>query len=278
MNRKKIKSIFAQAKEENRAIPAFNFNNLECLKAIVESAEEEKYVVIAQVTESAAKYIGFDFVNAISLVAQKSEYVLLHWDHGFDYLIAQKMVESKCFNSVMHDSSLLSWNKNVEHTQKIMKLGIANDVWIEAEIGKIGGKEDDNESEGSSNTTIDEAKSFVELCSPDMLAIAVGTAHGYYSGKININVDLIKKISLAIPNTFLVLHGGSGIPDEIIKKCINNGIIKLNVGTEVAHAFYNGLTEWINGNPNNFDSRKFNRYAIDKTKELIKRKIKLCKN
>ncbi|MEG0124393.1 MAG: class II fructose-bisphosphate aldolase [Malacoplasma sp.] len=278
MNREQINLFFLQAQKERRAIPAFNFNNLECLKAIIEAAEEEQYVVIAQVTESAAKYIGFDFVKAIAKAARNSKYVILHWDHGFDYLIAQTMVQSKCFNSVMHDSSLFPWETNVEHTQKMVKLGLENDVWIEAEIGKIGGKEDDHESDSTSQTTVQEAKSFVQLCSPDMLAIAVGTAHGYYNGEIKINVDLIKEISSAIPKTFLVLHGGSGIPNEIIKNCIDNGIVKLNIGTEVAHAYYNGLTEWINKNPNNFDSRKFNRHAIDKTKEIIKSKITLCRN
>lgn len=275
-NKLKIRKEFLKAKKEKRAILAFNFNNLESLKGIIEAAEEKKYLVIAQVTESAAKYIGYDFIAAFASVVKESKYVIFHWDHGFNYEDAIKMVKSKIFNSVMHDSSILSWQENVEHSQQMVKLGNKYDVWIESEIGKIGGKEDDHEGIESAHTTVEEAINFTKLVKPDMLAIAVGTAHGYYKNEVKVNLERIREINEAIKDTFLVLHGGSGVPDNIIKEAIKNGIVKINIGTEIAHAYYKGINKWMKENPDSFDSRKFGRSGIEAVKSLVKQKIDLC--
>lgn len=276
-NREFILNQFREAKNNNKAIPGFNFDNLEMLKAIVEVSNEEKVFVFAMATESAAKYMGIDYVNILKKICDSNKYVAFHWDHGFSKELALDAIKNK-WHSVMHDASKLDFENNIKDSLEVKNYALKNDVWTESEIGPIGGKEDDNESNENSTTSINEAIEFYNKVQPDMLAIAVGTAHGLYKGEVKINFDLIKEFNNKIPNSFLVLHGGSGIPDELIVKSIKSGIVKINFGTELKIAYSNAIKEWFKNNPNQFDARKFGRYAIDKVKEVVLKKIKLCKS
>lgn len=274
-NREYLYNQFKKAKENQYAICGFNFDNLEMLKAIVEVANETKTFVLAMATESAAKYMGVEYVNLLQKITNSTPYVRFHWDHGFDKQLAIDAVNNK-WDSVMHDSSKLDFESNVKATVEIKNLAIQNDVWTEAEIGPIGGKEDDNESNHTQTTTVEEAIKYYNAAKPDMLAVAVGTAHGLYKGEVKIDFDLIKNINEQLKDVFLVLHGGSGIPDEMIKKAIKCGITKVNVGTELKIAYANGIQEWFKNNPNQFDARKYGRYGIEAVKEVIRKKIALC--
>lgn len=276
-NREFILNQFIDAKKNKYAIPGFNFDNLEMLKAIVEVSNEQKVFVFAMATESAAKYMGINYVNLLKKICENNKYVAFHWDHGFDKQLAIDAINNK-WNSVMHDASKLKFEDNIKDSLEVKNYALKNDVWTESEIGPIGGKEDDHESNNNSITSINEAIEFYNMVKPDMLAIAVGTAHGLYKGEVNINFDLIKEFNAKIPNSFLVLHGGSGIPDELIINSIKSGIVKINFGTELKIAYANGIKEWFEKNPNQFDARKFGRYAIDKVKEIILKKIKLCRS
>lgn len=276
-NREFILKEFINAKNNKQAIPGFNFDNLEMLKAIVEVSNEQKVFVFAMATESAAKYMGIEYVNSLKEICSNNKYVAFHWDHGFDKELALNAITNK-WNSVMHDASKLDFKENIKASLEVKNYALKNDVWTESEIGPIGGKEDDNESKENSITSISEAIEFYENVKPDMLAIAVGTAHGLYKGEVKINYQLIEEFNKKIPSAFLVLHGGSGIPNELIIKSIKSGITKINFGTELKIAYANGLKEWFEKNPDSFDARKFGRYAIDKVKDVILQKIKLCKS
>ncbi|MGL4647728.1 MAG: class II fructose-bisphosphate aldolase [Mycoplasmoidaceae bacterium] len=276
-NRKNIKKIFFDAKKKRIAIPAFNFDNLEMLKAIVEVAEEKKTHVMVMATESAAKYMGIAYVNELQKVARKSKYIISHWDHGFTKKDAVNALKNG-WNSVMHDSSRLKFKDNVKETNYMINLGKAHDVWIEAEIGLIGGKEDDANEKFDASTSVQEAVNFYEQAPCDMLAIAVGTAHGMYQGEVNLNVKRIKEIQAKLPKANLVLHGGSGVPDSLIKKAIKAGVVKINFGTELKIAYKNGIVNWLEKNPDGYDARKFGSSGIEAVKEIVRLKIKLCKN
>lgn len=274
-NREFILNEFKKAKQNKYAIPAFNFDNLEMLKAIVEVANERKFFVLAMATESAAKYMGIEYVNLLKNITNLSPYVKFHWDHGFDKELALNAIKNK-WNSVMHDSSKLPFDQNVAASLEVKELAIENDVWVESEIGPIGGKEDDHESNETKTTTVKEAIDFYNAAKPDMLAIAVGTAHGLYKGEIKINFDLIKEVNNSLKDVFLVLHGGSGIPDDMISKAISLGIVKINFGTELKIAYANSIKEWFNENKNQFDARKYGRAGIEGVKKVINSKIDLC--
>lgn len=276
-NREFIFNQFADAKKNKYAIPGFNFDNLEMLKAIVEVSNEQKVFVFAMATESAAKYMGIEYVNALKKICDNNKYVAFHWDHGFDKQLALDAIKNK-WHSVMHDASKLDFKNNIKDSLEVKNYAVENDIWTESEIGPIGGKEDDHESNNNSTTSINEAINFYNEVKPDMLAIAVGTAHGLYKGEVKINFDLIKEFNEQIPNSFLVLHGGSGVPDSLIIESIKCGITKINFGTELKIAYANGIKEWFDKNQNKFDARKFGRYAIDKVKEVILKKIKLCRS
>lgn len=268
-----LKKELLKARENGYAIPAFNWDNLEMLKAIVESAEELNSPVILMVTESAAKYMGVDYAIALGLQAVKDAKVptILHWDHGFDKDLIKQAIDAG-FDSVMLDASQETFEDNVKNTIEIVEYAHQKGVEVESEIGHVGGKEDDRNSEVKSYTDIQEAKQFDQLTQIDALAIAVGTAHGLYKGKVELQFDLIKQIANEV-ETPLVLHGSSDVPIEQLKKAINCGITKINIGTDLKTVNGSALRKWLIQNPEGFDARKFGRFAIDAVKKVVASKI-----
>ncbi|ARU90978.1 fructose/tagatose bisphosphate aldolase, class II [Spiroplasma clarkii] len=270
----KLKEELLKAKQGKYAVPAFNFDNLEMMKGIIEAAEAEKSPVILMVTESAAKYMGLDYVFAFSLTAaiKATVPVVLHWDHGFDISLIKRAIDAG-FSSVMLDSSLKPFAENVKETQEIVAYARQKGVEVESEIGHVGGKEDDRNSSSKGYTDVQEAVEFDKQTQIDALAVAIGTSHGLFSGEIKLQFELLAELEKNI-KTPLVLHGSSQVPLEDLQKAIDLGITKINIGTDLKMACAEGIKAWFKENPNGFDARKYGRNGVDFVKAEAIKKIR----
>jgi len=269
------KELLDHANKHGYAVGAFNINNMEIVQAIIEAAEETNSPVILQASQGGIKYAGIEYIAALGKVAaQKAKVpVALHLDHGTDFDQVMLCIRYG-FTSVMIDGSKHPLKENIELTKKVVEVAHAVGVSVEAELGKIGGTEDDitvDEWEATF-TDPDEAKLFVEETGVDSLAVAVGTAHGVYKGEPKLDFDRIKTIKelVGIP---LVLHGSSGVPADSIKKAIEAGINKINIDTDLRVAFTKAMKDFLRENPDNIDPRKILTPARKAMKEVIKEKI-----
>ena len=264
------------ALENNYALPAFNYTNLEGIKAIIEAAEEMNSPVIIQVTQGAIDYAGFEYLRDLGTGAaiRSKVPVVLHLDHGKDYNYLLKAFRYG-WTSLMMDASHESFENNVSIVKEVVKMASPLDVAVEAELGVIGGKEDDLEVDEAIYTEVNEAIEFAKQSNCDSLAIAVGTAHGIYKGEVKINYDRIEEIKKAsgIP---LVLHGSSGVPDEMVTKAVKSGINKVNFDTELKLANLAALNKFLTENPGVYDVRKIYKPCIEAMKEVVKAKIRAC--
>lgn len=272
-----MSQILLKAQAERYAVGAFNMNNLETLQAIIDVAEEERSPVIVQLSEGALKYVGIEYAEAcVRAAALKSTIpVALHLDHGHSFEKIMQCLRHG-FSSVMIDGSKLSLEENIALTQKVVEAAKPIGVTVEAELGKIGGTEDDHsvDEREASMTSPEEAREFAEKTQVDALAIAIGTAHGPYKGKPELDfarLEAIRKI-VSIP---LVLHGASGVYDEDIKKAISMGISKINVNTDFQIAFSTKVREILSNDEKVYDPRKILGPARDAMKEKVREKIRL---
>ncbi|NDI34806.1 class II fructose-1,6-bisphosphate aldolase [Chengkuizengella sediminis] len=265
------------AKEKKFAVGQFNMNNLEFSQAIVQAAMEENSPFIFGVSEGALKYMGIEFTVAMAEAAAKQSGlpIALHLDHGSSFDVAMKCIRAG-FSSVMFDGSHYSYEENVRLTKEVVKTAHAMGVSVEGELGTIGGVEDDiSVDESDANLAKpDEAIRFYEETGVDCLAIAVGTAHGMYSGDPDIKFDIIEEVTKNIPVP-VVLHGGSGVPDEMIRKSIEAGVGKINVNTENQVALTNAIRNVLNSNDSVYDPRKYLGPGKEAMVEVVKSKIKL---
>lgn len=271
------KEILDHANKHNYAVGAFNVNNMEIVQAIVEAAEEMNAPVILQASQGAIKYAGIEYITALAKVAASKVKVpvAIHLDHGTDFEQIMLCIRHG-FTSVMIDGSKYELKKNIEITRKVVEVAHAVGVSVEAELGKIGGTEDDITVDEREATFTDpeEAKIFVDETNVDSLAIAVGTAHGVYKGEPKLDFDRIKAIKdkLGIP---LVLHGSSGVPADAIEKAVSLGINKINIDTDLRIAFTQAMKDYHKEHPDNIDPRKVLGPARAAMKEVIKGKIAL---
>ncbi|MDI3477880.1 MAG: tagatose 1,6-diphosphate aldolase GatY/KbaY [Thermoanaerobacterium sp.] len=264
------------------AIAAFNIHNLETLKAVMQAASEEKSPIILQTTPSTLKFAGAKYIIAMAENAA-IEYgipTILHLDHCENIETIFECIDLG-YTSVMVDGSKLSFEQNADMVKKVVDYAHKKGVQVEAEIGKVGGTEDDvtvSEYEASL-TDPNEAVEFVKRTGVDSLAIAIGTAHGMYKGKPKIDFERLRIIRdlVDIP---IVLHGASDVPDEMIRKAVSYGINKINIATDLKNAFGKALKEFFKDNPNEYDPRKYFMPAIDAAKQVAISKIKLagCSN
>ena len=251
-----VRDILNKAKNEKYAIPQFNINNLEWAKYILEVCEEEKSPVFLGVSSGAAKYMGgfntvVGMVNGLKKDLNITVPVMLHLDHATTFELCKNAVDAG-FDSIMFDGSKLPYEENIKVTNEVKNY--LNGQLLEAEIGKIGGEED-----GIANevyfTSVSEAEDFISKTNIDMLAPALGSVHGIYKGKPDIKIDIMKEISekTSMP---LVLHGGSGIPEEILKESVNSGICKANFNTELQLGWHEEVVKFIRENESVYDPRK----------------------
>ncbi|NLY66180.1 MAG: class II fructose-1,6-bisphosphate aldolase, partial [Tissierellia bacterium] len=233
--------------------------------------------VILQASQGAIKYAGIEYITALAKVAASKVKVpvAIHLDHGTDFEQIMLCIRHG-FTSVMIDGSKYELKKNIEITRKVVEVAHAVGVSVEAELGKIGGTEDDITVDEREATFTDpeEAKIFVDETNVDSLAIAVGTAHGVYKGEPKLDFDRIKAIKdkLGIP---LVLHGSSGVPADAIEKAVSLGINKINIDTDLRIAFTQAMKDYHKEHPDNIDPRKVLGPARAAMKEVIKEKIAL---
>lgn len=271
------KELLLQAQKEGYAVGAFNVENMEMVQAVVAAAEEMHSPVILQTTPSTVKYAGLDYYYAnVKAAAEKSSVpVVIHLDHGNSFALAMQALRTG-YTSVMIDGSHESFEENVMLSKAVTDACRPSGVTVEAELGKVGGKEDDLDG-GDDNPYTDpwEAKEFVERTGVDALAVGIGTAHGVYKGTPKLQFDILSKIreKVDIP---LVLHGTSGVPDEDVKECIRRGICKVNYATDLRIAYTEGVHEVLDQNPSTIDPKKYSGKGREKVKEYVKSKMLVC--
>lgn len=269
--------LLLDAQEKGYAVGAFNVNNMEIIQAIIEAAEETKSPVILQASQGGLKYAGLEYIATLGkLAAEKSSVpVALHLDHGTDFGQVMGCIRNG-FSSVMIDASQYPLEENIARTKKVIEVAHAVGVTVEAELGKIGGTEDDItvDERDATFTDPEEAKRFVEETGVDYLAVAVGTAHGVYQGEPKLDFDRIKALRQAV-DVPLVLHGSSGVPYEALKKAISLGISKVNIDTDIRISFANAVKDFVKENPEEIDPRKLLGPAREAMKETIKEKMEV---
>ncbi len=267
-----------KARENKVAIAAFNVHNLETIQAVVEAAAEERAPVIIQTTPGTLKHAGISYVAACVKAASElyDIPIALHLDHCPSYSTIVKCIQSG-YTSVMIDGSHLPYEKNVTLVSKVVEMAHYAGVAVEGELGRIGGTEDDMtiDEREAALTVPEEALSFVEATGVDILAVAIGTAHGEYKGEPKLDFKRLMSIKELV-DVPLVLHGASGIPDESIRKAIANGICKINIATELKVAMAHAIQEIFQRNPKENDPRKYMGAAKVAVKEVVRQKIRLC--
>ena len=272
------KEMLLDAQKKGYAVGAFNVENMEMVMAVVSAAEELKSPVIMQTTPSTVKYADFDYFYAnVKVAAEKANVpVAIHLDHGSSFELAMKAYRTG-YTSIMIDGSHGSFEENIALTKSVVEVCKSGNVPVEAELGKVGGKEDDLDGGEGGYTDPLEAKEFVEKTNVDSLAVAIGTAHGVYKGEPKLDLDRLSQIKevVGIP---LVLHGTSGVPDEVVTECVNRGICKVNYATDLRIAFTKGVKKVLDENPDTIDPKKYNSQGREEVKEYVKSKMIVVKS
>ena len=266
------KEMLLDAQANHYAIGAFNIESLEFVMAVLAAAEETKSPVIMQTTPGTVKFAGLDyFYGMVKAAAERASVpVALHLDHGDGFVRCMQALRTG-YTSVMIDGSHESFEDNIALTKSVAEVGAAMGVPVEAELGKVGGKEDDGPAVEGENpyTDPDEAREFVERTGCTSLAIGVGTAHGVYTETPHIEQDVVRAIRDAV-DVPLVLHGTSGVPDEQVAEAVKNGICKVNYATELRQAFMRGFMGYMAENPGAFDPKKPAKPGMAEITELVK--------
>ena len=271
------RELFADAQKNGYAIGAFNVENMEMVQAVAAAAEELKAPVIMQTTPSTVKYadLKYFYANAKAAAEMASVPIVMHLDHGNSFDLAMRALRVG-YTSIMIDGSHESFEDNIAVSKAVADACHPSGVPVEAELGKVGGKEDDREA-GDENPYTDpqQAREFVERTGVDSLAVAIGTAHGVYKGIPKVDVDRLSAIRevVTIP---LVLHGTSGVPDDIVRECVRRGICKVNYATDLRIAFSKGVKAYMQEDPDVFDPKKYNARGREEVKQYVMSKILVC--
>lgn len=265
------KQMLLDAQSGHYAVGAFNVENLEFVMAVVAAAQEKHSPVIMQTTPGSVKYASLDYFVAMVRTAAEaaSVPVALHLDHGDGFDRCAQAIRAG-YTSVMIDGSHVPFEDNIALTASVTRIAQAINLPVEAELGKVGGKEDDGPMVAGENpyTDPDEAEEFVAHTHCTSLAVGVGTAHGVYHGTPHIEQGVLKAIRsrLEIP---LVLHGTSGVPDDQVAEAIQNGICKVNYATELRQAYSKGYMDYMASNPANFDPKKPAALGMENIKAVV---------
>ena len=269
--------MLQKAKKEHYAVPHFNINNLEWAKYVLEECNEKNVPVILGVSEGAAKYMGgfdtiYGMVTGLIKDLDIKIPVCLHVDHGQSFETCKKAIDAG-FKSVMIDASKHPLKENIEITKKVVEYAHKRGVSVEAEVGHIGGTED-NITNTSNNATLEDCLEIYNGAEIDALAPALGSVHGIYKGEPNLDFETMKKIDDTLPIP-LVLHGGSGIDEEKIQKAISCGISKININTELQQAWTKGVREKLDSDKEVYDPRKVIGAGEKNLKEMVDYKLSI---
>ena len=236
--------------EGKGAVGAFNVHCFEMLPAMVQAAEELGVPVILQTSLGTARYIGFEpLIAAVKAIAETSSVsVALHMDHCKD-IDALKEAIDKGYSSVMYDGSSLSLEENIKNTKEVVAYAHKRNVSVEGEVGSIGGAEEGVvvAKDDAMYTKPEDALYFAENTGVDALAVSIGTTHGQYKSKAKINYELLTELKAKLGDTGLVLHGGTGVSDEDMRRCVREGMKKINVGTELNKSYIEVVRETFTG-------------------------------
>ena len=265
----KLQEQLQKFKSEHKAILATNFYNFETLTAVLLAAKAQDSPLILQLSESSIKYMGLEVAKAMadSAIKQFGVNAWVHLDHGSDVNLVKQCIDIG-FDSVMIDASEKPFEENIEITKEIVAYAKPHGINVEAELGYIAKLGQDQDMV---YTQPEEAKEFVERTGINALAIAVGSAHGFYSKTPELQIDLIGQINAAT-NAALVLHGGSGVPNDQIQAAIKQGISKINLATEIKNIFMKSLQE-ILSSTDEIDLRKVFPKATEQATNLVIAKL-----
>lgn len=265
----------AAASLQPYAVGAFNVHNMEFVQGVIEAAEIENAPVILMVGEPMLHYFGMGWIAALCRYAAECTKlpVVIHLDHSRNFANIVKAI--KCgFSSVMIDGSRLRLPENIALTRKVVEVARAARASVEGELGAIGGKEDDVETPAGCFTDPDEARQFVAETGVDALAVAIGNRHGLYKGEPRLDFERLAKIREAV-DCPLVMHGGSDIPDDQVRRSVELGIRKFNVGTELKIAFKKGVAGALESKPESFEVPHLLGPARREVVEVARRKMRL---
>lgn len=248
------RQMLLDAQKNGYAVGAFNVENMEMAQAVLAAAEDMHAPVIIQTTPGTLKYAQPRvFAGMVSRLARETGVpVALHLDHGNSYELAETCVREG-YTSVMIDGSLLPFEGNVAITRRVVAMACG--LPVEAELGKVGGKEDDHEADDQ-YTDPQEAARFVQETGVFSFAPAIGTAHGVYTAEPKLDLDRLSEIR-ALVDVPLVLHGTSGVPDEQVRACICRGICKVNYATELRVIYSDAVKTYLAGDPKVYDPKKY---------------------
>lgn len=294
------KEILHNAIVGNYGVGAFNFVNIEMLKAILSSAEENKSPVIIQCSTGAIKYAGAKVLADIAkdYVKDMTVPVCLNLDHGKTFEDCKNAIDAG-FTNVMIDASSLPKEENIALTKRVVEYAHARNVTVEAEIGVLAGVEDEISAsdEDAKYTNPSEAYEFVNATNVDSLAIAIGTSHGpvKFKGEPHLRFDILEEVSKLLPNFPIVLHGASsipqdmvklaiqygakldnakGVPDELLKKACSMAVCKVNTDSDLRISFTAGIRKYLSENPDTIDLRKYNEEGMQLVKSVVNHKLK----
>lgn len=278
-----MKEMLADAKEKHYAIPAFDVSNYEMMRAVLEVCEEERSPALLMGLGVDLAGRGLPLIT--SMVKSASDFytvpVCFHLDHATDFDFIKAAIGAG-FSSVMYDGSTLPFAENAEKTAEVVRYAHANGATVEAELGHVGnamvGNENDSVANEDPETTLtlpDEVVKFVDITDVDALAVAIGTSHGVYRSTPTLRIDRIDEI-VAVCDRPLVLHGGSGTPDEQMKAAIEHGITKINIYSDVLGALNSGLRDKLNSitNPSTWPVFVFEEARV-RMREVIREKIRV---
>ena len=292
------KLLFERAYKEGYAVGAFNVNNMEIIQGIIEAATEEQSPAILQVSAGARKYAGQNYlVKLVEAALLESDLPLvLHLDHGQDFAICKSCIDGG-FTSVMIDGSHLPFKENIALTKEVVDYARPRGIWVEAELGRLAGVEDEVSSDKSIYTDPDQAVEFVERTGCDSLAIAIGTSHGAYKfkGEAKLDFERLEKIGKLMPGYPLVLHGASsvpqefvkmansyggqvgdarGVPEELLRKAASMAVCKINIDTDIRLAMTANIRKYFTEHPEAFDPRAYLTPARKAVKDMVQHKIR----
>lgn len=269
------KKMLADAQAGGYAVGAFNVENMEMVMAVVKAAEEQKSPVILQTTPSTLKYAGPEYYYGMVKAAAEmaSVPVAIHLDHGSSFELALKAYRVG-YTSIMIDGSHSPFDENIALTKSVVTACHAGNVPVEAELGKVGGKEDDLDGGNGGLTDPQEAKEFVEKTGVDFFAPAIGTAHGVYKGEPKLDLERLSTIK-GLVDVPLVLHGTSGVPDDTVKECVKRGICKVNYATDLRIAFTKGVKAYMAEDPDAFDPKKYSKVGMAEVTAYVAQKMEV---
>lgn len=269
------KKMLLEAQKNHYAVGAFNVENMEMVQAVIAAAEEMRSPIIIQTTPSTLKYASPELYLAnVKALANKAEVpIAIHLDHGNSFELA--MQTFRCgYTSIMIDGSQKPFEENIALTSAVVRAAHAANISVEAELGTVGGKEDSLDNGEGGYTDPSKAKEFVERSGCDSLAVAIGTAHGVYKHAPKLDLNRLSAIREVV-DIPLVLHGTSGVDDEVVKECVQRGICKVNYATDLRIAYTRGVKEVLAENPDTIDPKKYGARGREYVKQYVMEKMQV---